>query len=215
VGLSNIIVRNGHEIHIMWNRGVDGIKPGRYHAWSDDRGQSWSKPHVIMPFLGQTSKPLLAEDTAGVLHLVTIANNPGMTPLYINWNGKNWSDVQRLYFGSGTVQPSNVALTIALGNQLHVVYESPEYNNSLVHSKLLLDSPPIPSQSIISPQIPVPIVTTPISPAIKNIDQDPDTNSNNSPQPLVNHYNNSNALLISAVLVIFLLGVVVIIRIRN
>jgi hypothetical protein len=156
VAFSNVVVRNGNEIHLTWNRGA-GSRLGRYHAWSLDNGETWSEPEPFLPeyVSGQTQYPLMVVDSAGTLHLITMADSPNTAPNYTYWNGTAWSPMYH-FPQKGNSQNLSVALAVGLGNMLHVVHESSLYNNRLAYTTLTTTAPPIAAQSI---QDPLPTAT--------------------------------------------------------
>lgn len=147
VAFSNIIIRNQNEVHIVWNRGI-GCKFGRYHAWSVDNGVTWREPSPLLPeyVCGQTKSPDLAVDTAQVLHLLSVRD----TPWYSRWDGGTWTPMEPLP-PEGQTQDFSASMALGLGNTLHVVRESPDYDFRLVYTRLTTEAPPLSPQSIPSP----------------------------------------------------------------
>jgi hypothetical protein len=156
-GWINVAVRDGYEIHLIWNRGI-GSPDGRYHTWSTDNGATWQEPASFLPEFvsGQTQWPLLVVDAAENLHLVTVAGGPpavegegsSTRPRYAHWNGSNWSEMYT--FPEGT-SDFDTALAIGLGNQLHVVHARERHVGRLLYNALAVNAPGIPAQKIPDP----------------------------------------------------------------
>ena len=156
----SVAVRAGDEIHLAWNRGI-GSRLGRYHSWSPDNGQTWYEPVPFLPEFvsGQTSWPLMVEDGAGVLHLLTVAGGPPMEdgvsstrPRYAYWDGDAWSGMVTFSESTGDL---DIALAIGLGHQLHLVHEDGRFEGGLLYNSLATGAQPVPTQ-----QIPDPLPTT-------------------------------------------------------
>jgi hypothetical protein len=166
VGWIGVAVRNGNEIHLAWNRGI-GSQRGRYHTWSPDSGETWREPESFLPEFvsGQTQWPLMATDSAGNLHLVTVAGGPpepqgtsdSTRPRHSYWNGNNWSEMYTFPESTGDL---NVAFAIGLGNQLHVVHESDRFRGHLLYNTKTVDAPPAQAQ-LIQPPLPTAAATSP------------------------------------------------------
>lgn len=161
----NVTVRNGSEIHLAWNRGA-GSRLGRYHSWSPDNGMTWNGPTPFLPEFvsGQTGWPLMVVDSAGTLHLVTIAqggtiqgesidNSGSGAPKYAYWDGQVWSSMYEFPEGSSDL---HIALAVGLGNQLHLIHPSVRGGGQWLYNKLVTNAPPVAAQPI---QVPVATVT--------------------------------------------------------
>lgn len=153
---SDLIVRNGHEIHLVWSRGV-GSWDGRYHTWSPDYGTTWSTPQIIQPDLsGQTFLPGLNLDSSSRIHLVTGAASgvyDGETrPTHLVWDGVSWSQPESLRpYGE------HVAAVIRGGNELFVFWQAHLSFVPLVtriaYSRKTLDTPRMEPASTIVPSV--------------------------------------------------------------
>jgi hypothetical protein len=161
----NVAVREGNEIHLLWNRGVGAVQ-GRFHSWSPDNGDSWYEPVAFLPagVSGQTEWPMIAEDSAGVLHLITVADEPGgpTSPKYAYWNGSSWSPMYSFPESSNDL---NAKLAIGLGDTLHLVHPTERVVGAgrSGGSRLLYRTLKTGSNSVQTEQIPDPVVsaTTP------------------------------------------------------
>ncbi|MFC2046007.1 sialidase family protein [Chloroflexota bacterium] len=149
VAFSNVIVRNGNEIHLAWNRGA-GSQLGRYHAWSPDNGATWKEPQPILDDFvsGQTHRPRMVVDSARTLHLLTIGGRT-YGPHYAYWKGATWSSMHSL--SEGRIEDLGAAMALGLGNTLHVVYESTAHGNRLVYTALDTGAPAVPAERIPEP----------------------------------------------------------------
>jgi len=102
-----------------------------YYQTSSDGGKTWS---VIAPIPGilprlWNSPPFdqytLVRDDRGIVHLMLItrrAANPDLWAVtHLEWNGKEWGRPEIVFEREG-LYPEYPRATIALGNQLHVVW---------------------------------------------------------------------------------------------
>jgi hypothetical protein len=224
-GWIGVAVRLGDEIHLAWNRGI-GSRWGRYHSWSPDNGLTWSEP---APFLaefvsGQTQWPLMVEDSAGTLHLVTVAGGPPPVagegfedrPRYAYWHGSAWSEMLTFPESSADL---NVALAIGRGHQLHLIHENGRFAGRLLYTARLTGAPPLPAQQIpdpvrgIRPQAPGPTPQpapgdTP-APGVQTVDLEP------LPAQIAGPGDPPAFLLLPTALVLALLAAVVAWRLRR
>ncbi len=147
----NVVVRDGHEVHLAWNRGIGSLE-GRFHTWSSDNGKTWIAPVSFFPpnESGQTHWPWMVVDSAGILHLISKTGDG--TPKYMYWNGIQWSP---MYFFAETQNDLDSALAIGLGNQLHFVHAAAAGSGILVYNTRQTDAP-----AILPQKISAPVVTT-------------------------------------------------------
>jgi len=112
-------------VHIVWDNPA-GSQLGRGHAWSRDGGLTWGTVERVFPgYRGRTRFPVMAQDSAGTLHLVFTANLPKTgTPeaLHAVWQGDRWSDPQVI--SAGYVGMEGPSLAVSLGNILNVIWFS-------------------------------------------------------------------------------------------
>jgi hypothetical protein len=102
-----------------------------YYQISSDGGQTWSSPTPIPGILPRlwNSPPFdqytLVRDDGGIVHLVLVTRRPQNEELWavthIEWNGQAWGKPETIFERSG-LYPEYPRATIALGNQLHVVW---------------------------------------------------------------------------------------------
>ncbi len=102
-----------------------------YYQISSDGGQSWSPPTPIPGILPRpwNSPPFdqytLVQDDEGTIHLILVTRRPQNENVWavthIEWNGQGWGTPETIFERSG-LYPEYPRATIALGNQLHVVW---------------------------------------------------------------------------------------------
>ena len=112
------------------------------YSWSVDGGESWSIPKAV-PYVfariwddTELDSYDLAVDSAGTIHLVVSARlqaNRVFSQLYhLSWDGKTWSEPNLIFDGPGW--PESPRITIAQGNQLHVVWFSRDQLEMAYHT---------------------------------------------------------------------------------
>lgn len=152
-------------IHLVWDNPAD-TTVGRGHAWSTDGGETWHiVERVFAGYRGSTLWPVMAQDSAGTLHLVFSANGPtaGSPQVWHSvWQNDRWGApdliTPDMYGGEG---PS---MAISEGNRLHAVWFSyipKEYG--IWYATAQSPAPWIPPQPILaaSPTPTVPPTDTP------------------------------------------------------
>ena len=121
-GAISVVARES-EIHLAWNVGSAG--KGRYHQWSLDEGQSWTRPQEVVPGLGggMSGFPDMAFDSAGTLHMVTSTSYNGRSGIFhLAWQGEGWTEPEPV---SGDVTGHAIEeprIAVGGGNRLHVVF---------------------------------------------------------------------------------------------
>ena len=153
----NVIAGQNGDVYLTWT-GIAGVG-GKYFQESHDGGVTWSDVTAILPANtggGSEGSPNLAIDSAGGLHLIYSNNH---CVWYVSRApGQDWSEPECISQGAGPAQVlESPAMTIRLGNELHVIFWV-EFR-TLWHTSLTLDLPaetPLP--------IPVRPTATPIPP---------------------------------------------------
>jgi len=175
-GWGNVTVDHEDRVHIVWVGSADMY---RYHQWSGDGGVTWTTPQVMIATGGYNGWQGLAVDAGGELHVAW----PSLSGVeYTYWNGSAWSSPVLLSDVSG---PHFAQAAVALGNQLHVVWQ--DHGGSLpldqpgliVHALLQTDAggleprplptvrvPAGPAATIVPTQIPTQAASLPTSTAI-------------------------------------------------
>lgn len=144
-----ICAGKGSTLRLFWNNGV-GSTTGRFHQVSSDNGLTWSPTSSIFPGLsGQTSQAACALDSAGDLHFVTAANGDGYghaVTRYAVLRDAEWTTYDTLW--GDTFPGEHPALTIALGNQLYLLWDHFDYGQNsktprieVSQSQLAIDAP--------------------------------------------------------------------------
>lgn len=121
---ANIAVIGEDEVHIVYNAIV--TIGGRYHHWSADGGESWSRRSVITDRGGTEGVPQLAVDSLRNLHVITTYLNCAR---HYTWDRSGWSEGVCLDEGfspaaDGQAAPlvEEPAMTITRGRYLHTAY---------------------------------------------------------------------------------------------
>jgi hypothetical protein len=121
---------------VVW-RAINKNSP--YFSWSRDGGKSWSAPAEIPGIFARTwawtrfDAYDVVVDGAGIMHLFmvgrqklsdTFSGEGESDGLYhLAWDGQKWSAPERIYDGFGPdAHAEYPKATVALGNQLHVVW---------------------------------------------------------------------------------------------
>lgn len=154
-----------------------------YSQISQDLGRSWSAPqpipgafNTLEVYDARLDSQVMATDSAGRVHLIAIGRTApeqsALSVLHFVWDGLAWSApevVTTVDRGEGGDAPQWPAVTVGLGNQLHVSWylryaamaspaedESPPY--TIAYTNVTVDAPAIPPQVYPTPT-PVPTVT--------------------------------------------------------
>jgi hypothetical protein len=126
----DILAVGDSEVYAAWN-GRSGIS-GRYSRWSQDAGLTWSGVITLTPPEfggGSTNPPELAADSEGTVHIV-LNTSPGNmagndATMHVYGRHGQWTpavDISQQAAGYvGWVNEAS-ALTITLGNTLHVLF---------------------------------------------------------------------------------------------
>lgn len=140
-----------NEIHLVWRSNIGG--DGTFHQWSADGGDTWSAINQHDDRGGMSGLPSFAVDSAGALHYVI---GPGYVATFRDGSLGPYIDV----VGGGLRDEASqdprkspgerAVMTIATGNQLHVVFET--NFNKLWHTYRQLDVPEIPPLPLPEPQ---------------------------------------------------------------
>ncbi len=161
VGNPRIVIVGNDEVHVVSLGRVH--LPGRYHRWSADRGDTWSRMNTIAPTFDGLSGTGLAVDSAGVVHWILVSSDK-RTLWHTAWVNENWTPLSRI---AGPIPPSEGTgyefpqLTIVNGNHLLVVFlEWREETANTALSKVFLleghtESPYVPSPPEVQ-SVPVP-----------------------------------------------------------
>jgi len=173
----NIVVDGSDRVHIVW---VGRPDMQRYHQWSEDGGETWTPRQVVIPSGGYNNWQGIAVDGDGAVHLVW----PSLNGLeYTTWSEGSWSPVvpvaeQRLVGAAHHAQA-----VVALGNQLHVVWQDHGGNldsskpGRILHASLGTAAeaePPVPLPVVVAMSEPAPagptVAPTPIpEPTVTNL----------------------------------------------
>ena len=171
----NIAVLDDGTIHLFWNGRAS--TRGRYHQWSTDGGQTWTRPIEFIPKSqggGQTGFSRSAVDSIGNLHLVS--GTDAVT--YLEWNGRQWLDPPVNVLGY--LEYPNVA--ISRGRVLHVVASDHQrivYIRGTTNApEVAAEIPPLPTRSAeatlgiarAETQTPLPPSPTMVAPTIDTTD---------------------------------------------
>lgn len=113
------IEARGDAVHLIWD-GAPTVE--RHHIWSSDGGKTWSEPLLLFPEIkdvGRAGWNDMAFDSAGTLHAVSLGK-----PLHASWSGGLWSASGDASRADEAAVPGGewVAMTVRLGNQLHVLW---------------------------------------------------------------------------------------------
>ncbi len=143
-------------LHLFWN-GASGTLDGRYYAWSEDSGNSWSEVQQLTGGYyrgGRSGPPRIVEDSAETLHVVhsiELESAGGDTRVVTSYlEGHTWSppamvDVQH--------EGDMPALAVSSGNRLHVLLWTQAEPAEILYSTCELQTPrltPLPTPELIS-----------------------------------------------------------------
>ena len=109
------------EVHIVWLGSPQGQ---RWHQWSADGGDTWSRPRQMDPNLrGITDPPDLVADSTGTLHMITQGlKNTG--PFYATWREGRWTPFVLIdELGDGENE-QRADFALVNGNILHAAWDS-------------------------------------------------------------------------------------------
>lgn len=119
-GSPNLGMDGDENLYLVWNHPV-GSKDGRYYCRSTDGGVTWSQPEVAFWNLsGQTWWPEMAQDSAGVLHLVFAARGQSDRVWHSTWTARGWSEPEAI--SGDLVTSENPSLALSEGNRLNAVW---------------------------------------------------------------------------------------------
>lgn len=116
----NIAARSD-EVNAIW---VCGEQATRCQAWSNDGGETWSRPQrVFDKLIGLSGWDALVVDGAGGLYWLTVLRYPQALH-YSYWQGTRWQDPPVAGPTDEFVKlGENVMAVVGLGNQVHVVIQ--------------------------------------------------------------------------------------------
>ena len=132
----------------MWN-GRAGTIGGRFYAWSDDGGKSWSSMGRRSEYMGGLNgRPSLLTDSLGrniVMFTAALQSNDLRTfPLAAFLNGIELGQPALLSEESGfNIGGDSPAFAISAGNRLHALLWTQEQDaGEILYANCLLDAPP-------------------------------------------------------------------------
>ena len=154
-----------------------------YYSTATERGRDWTSPTPIPDLYGgwgiyqsRLDHTVMERDNRGNLHLVLVgrAAAGSLDLLHLTWNGNQWSDVETIAVFSDEY-PEWPEITIANGNQLHVVwFTRPKayiwaggYGSQVWHAVRSLDMPgttSIPWPTALPLPTPTPLPGVPVTP---------------------------------------------------
>lgn len=136
------------KVFLMWN-GRAGTIGGRFYAWSDDGGKSWSGMRRRSEYIGGLNgRPSLLTDSLGrniVMFTAALQSNDLRTfPLAAFLNGIELGQPALLSEESGfNIGGDSPAFGISGGNRLHALLWTQEQNaGEILYANCLLDAPP-------------------------------------------------------------------------
>jgi hypothetical protein len=209
----NVAVDGEDRVHIVWVGSADMY---RHHQWSGDGGVTWTAPQVMIPSGGYNGWQGLAVDAAGGLHVAW----PSLKGLeYTCWDGNAWaSPVLLTQVGA----PHWAQAAVALGNQLHLVWQDHDGNLGLskpgliVHTMLQVDAPSIEPQPLPMPPVPAhPAATSLPTQVPRPTAAVPSPTAPRSVEPFVPISGTTMPALIGVVPAVLLVGLVLLLRLRN
>lgn len=121
----NIGVTEPDQVHLVW---VCGKLPGRCHKWSTDGGETWTPVQKLFGDLhSRANWDALATDDSGTLYWIIQLRYPPAL-YYSYWNGDHWLPIPNVVHNRDPIvsEGHGVQLTINLGNQLHLVVHHPD-----------------------------------------------------------------------------------------
>ncbi len=134
-----IVCMGNKSLMTFWNNGV-GSSAGRFYAISENEGNNWRVDNVSSGKLsGQTGFAGIEADCLGRIHIITSSQGPDLLTgmRYLNWKPDiGWSEYESLWPEISGEAPD---LTIAHGNQLHVVWH--EYSGKIYYMSKIIDAP--------------------------------------------------------------------------
>jgi len=124
VGTPYLIANGASELHLIYVDGAYTGSKGRFHRISRDGGASWGEPMLIIPELvGINGYVMPVLDGAGQMHLIAnmrTEEEQAVGIYYARWLGTGWSPVTPI--DVSIPQIHYTAVTVRLGNELHIVY---------------------------------------------------------------------------------------------
>lgn len=121
---ANIIAPSDDMVHIVWNAII--TLQGRFHRWSWDGGNTWSKPAEISSLGGTEGPPQIAADSYRRIHLITTYAG---CPNYHDFRNGSWAGpvclvnllnpIKNVGWSGYSEEP---AFAISNGIHLHAVY---------------------------------------------------------------------------------------------
>jgi len=116
--------RGRSELHLIY---LDDWHRGRFHRISTDGGETWSAPYRILSDMeGVNGYVTPVVDGSGQMHLIVnmrLAANQATGVYYARWWENSWSPVTPVDVSGRNIH--HAAVTVRLGNELHVVYMDP------------------------------------------------------------------------------------------
>jgi len=156
----NIALGDNETVHVAWNGSA--LVSGRYHSWSSDGGKTWSEVITVIPpeqCGGSIGPPPLVVDSQGDLHLIT---TDGFCVWYTSWQNQRWKSPVCISGeeNSAITHTEGPAMTLGMGNQLHVAFwlenrENINIPQSLWYTSLKTSAPKSTPRSTI-PSLPSP-----------------------------------------------------------
>lgn len=165
------IQTRNREVHITWS----GTLPDRYrfHRWSPDNGQTWYELWRNVELGGYQGYSSLVRDSGQGLNWLTAAGiytDKSEAVVYSRWSEDYWSPIENaLERTTGLIGQNinNVAATVALGNELHVVCSFPlvssqrpeGWQNDIYYLRADLNTPTVAAVALPTPTASVPTPT--------------------------------------------------------
>jgi len=123
---SPVIVSAGDGLHAVWEEGST-----LYHSTGD--GNTWTEPSSIQ-IAEHGEYPAMAVDRDGRPHLVwTKLFEDRLQVFHSVWNGESWTPPQRIRETTERSGPPDIAIALAVGQQIHVVWADHRDGQSLIY----------------------------------------------------------------------------------
>ena len=127
---SPVMVSASDGLHAVWEE-QGGLL---FHSRGD--GETWSEPAAIQvgdyPLVAD--HPAMAVDSHGRPHLVCVEQFEEKLQVFHSvWNGEGWELPQRVRETTGQSGPPDIAIALAVGTQIHVVWADYRDGESLIY----------------------------------------------------------------------------------
>lgn len=90
ISWSRIVGFAENTVHRLWQE-RNGTNLVDFHQFSQDGGESWSKPVSVGAGTDEICSPSIDVDKSGNIHILQLVENDGISIIHHEWNGLQWS----------------------------------------------------------------------------------------------------------------------------